>query len=189
MAGIVSETALDPALVWTLRLFLAAIFARAAIAKLRAPSEFTRALRGYELVPERLAGSIAVVLLALECILVIALLLPALASMAALVAAGVLGLYGLAIGINLARGRRDIDCGCAGPSARQTLHEMLVGRNAVYVVLAIAAGFESGTRTLIWLDAATIGLAVLCLVALSIALDQLAALAARTRPRALGAHP
>lgn len=181
MAAIASETVLDPALVWTLRLFLASIFARAVYAKVRFPKEFADALRGYQLVPENLASGFAGALLALECALVPALLVSAAAPYAAAIAAGVLCLYALAIGINLWRGRRDIDCGCSGPAARQTLHEMLVVRNLVYAAFAALAGFNASARTLIWLDGMTIGLAVLCFICLALALDQLAALAARSR--------
>lgn len=181
MAAIASETVLDPALVWTLRLFLASIFARAVYAKVRFPKEFADALRGYQLVPENLASGFAGALLALECALVPALLVSAAAPYAAAIAAGVLCLYALAIGINLWRGRRDIDCGCSGPAARQTLHEMLVVRNLVYAGFAALAGFNASARTLIWLDGMTIGLAVLCFICLALALDQLAALAARSR--------
>lgn len=184
MAEIASETVLDPALVWTLRLFLASIFARAVYAKVRFPKEFADALRGYQLVPENLASGFAGALLALECALVPALLVSAAAPYAAAIAAGVLCLYALAIGINLLRGRRDIDCGCSGPAARQTLHEMLVVRNLVYAAFAgfaAVAGFNTSARTLIWLDGMTIGLAVLCFICLALALDQLAALAARSR--------
>ena len=181
MAEIASETVLDPALVWTLRLFLASIFARAVYAKVRFPKEFADALHGYQLVPENLASGFAGALLALECALVPALLVSAAAPYAAAIAAGVLCLYALAIGINLWRGRRDIDCGCSGPAARQTLHEMLVVRNLVYAAFAAFAGFNASARTLIWLDGMTIGLAVLCFICLALALDQLAALAARSR--------
>lgn len=181
MAGIVANGALDPALGWTLRFFLASIFTRAVFGKLRFPSEFATALRGYKLVPPRLAGSCAAALLATECLLVPALLIPASAPLASAVAVGVLCLYTLAIGINLARGRRDIECGCGGPLTGQTLHEMLVVRNLVYAGLAIGAAAPIGARALTWLDGLTIGLGVVCLFALAVATDGLAALAARTK--------
>ena len=40
---------------------------------------------------------------------------------AAAAAALLLALYAGAIGVNLARGRRDIDCGCGGPASRQPI--------------------------------------------------------------------
>jgi hypothetical protein len=181
---VVLETMLDPVLVWTLRVFLAAILARAVFAKLRAPHEFADALRGYELVPAHAAGFCAAALLVLECVLVPVLLLPAVAPDAATIVGGLFALYTVAIGINLLRGRRDIDCGCGGPHARQSLHELLLVRNLFYVGiagLAARADFTTQVRELIWLDGLTIALAALCLITLAVAIDQLAALAARTR--------
>jgi uncharacterized protein (DUF58 family) len=48
-----------------------------------------------------------------------------------------LTLYTAAIGINLLRGRRDIDCGCAGPAVRQTLSARLLLRNLVFTVMVL----------------------------------------------------
>jgi len=56
----------------------------------------------------------------------------------ALFAAGLLGLYALAMAINLFRGRNHIDCGCSGPSDRtQIISWSLVKRNLVLVLLAL----------------------------------------------------
>ena len=181
MAGIVADGTLDPALGWILRLFLASLFIRAVYAKLQFPSQFTDAVRGYELVPSSLAGTFAAGLLAIEILIAGALLIPNFAPLAAWAAGFVLALYSLAIGINLARGRRDIDCGCAGPLARQTLHEMLIARNLVYVALAFGAAAASSARALNWLDGLTIGFGVVSLFALGVAIDGLAALAARAK--------
>jgi hypothetical protein len=52
-------------------------------------------------------------------------------------AAGLLLLFALAMGINLRRGRRHIDCGCFQNALKQTLSWALVMRN---VVLALLAG-------------------------------------------------
>ena len=90
-------------------------------------------------------------------------------------------LYSIAIGINLSRGRRDIDCGCAGPLARQTLHEMLVLRNVIYSVFALAAAAPLSLRAFNWVDGLTIAFGVTSLFALAVAVDGLAALAARTK--------
>jgi uncharacterized membrane protein YphA (DoxX/SURF4 family) len=187
----VADGVFDPTLGWILRLFLASVFVRAVYAKLRFPSLFTDAVRGYELVPARLTGAFAAALLAIECLIAPALLIPRIAPLAAWVAGFVLALYSLAIGINLARGRRDIDCGCAGPLARQTLHEMLIVRNLVYMVLAmvlaVGASVPPSARTLNWLDGFTIGFGVVSLFALALAIDGLAALAARSKT--IGARP
>lgn len=169
---------LDPAFGWTLRFFLAALFARALYGKLRAPGEFATAIRGYELLPPGLAGVVSVALIAVE-FAIVALLLSSLAPAAAALAAALLLLYGAAIGINLARGRRDIDCGCSGPAQRQSLHELLIGRNLVYAGIAMVATLPLGARSLGWLDVTTIALALAALAGLALAIDGIAALAPR----------
>ncbi len=169
---------LDPTIVWTLRIFLAAVFARALLAKLRAPGEFAAAVAGYELLPRLLSAPIAAALLAAELAVVVGLLVAPVGRAACLAAAGLLLLYTAAIGVNLARGRRDIDCGCAGPRERRSLHELLVARNLLYSSMAALAAATPVLRSWIWLDLVTIGLALVVLVALAIALDGMAAFAA-----------
>lgn len=171
---------LDPTVGWTCHLLLAAVFARSGWAKLRDPAAFTRALRGYAIVPERGVAPAAAALLAFECLLVPGLLAPAVARTASLLAAFALIAYAVAIAINLVRGRRDIDCGCAGPVAHQSLHEWLIARNAAYVLLALAGALPPAARDLGAIDGFTVAMATATLLALSIATDQLAALAART---------
>ena len=130
------------------------------------------------------------VLLALEGALVPALLVPVSAAAACLAAAALLGAYTFAIVVNLRRGRRDIDCGCAGPARRQTLHELLVVRNLALVAAALVAMLAPGTRALGWLDAVTIAASLVALLALVAALEGLAANAARgaaRRPRPIEA--
>jgi len=73
---------------------------------------------------------------------------PASRSLAALVAAALIALYAAAIGINLWRGRRDIDCGCAGPDQAQPLRPVLLARNAVLVALALLASVHPQAREL-----------------------------------------
>lgn len=168
---------LDPTIAWTLRIFLASVFARALVGKLRAPRHFVEALRGYELLPKALAWPAAALLLASEVVLIPALLLPSSAALAAGFAAGLLLLYATAIAINLLRGRRDIDCGCGGPLQRQSLHPLLVLRNGFLTVMAALATLPLADRPLIWVDLVTISVAAFALAALAIALDGLAGLA------------
>lgn len=169
---------IDPVVAWSQRIFLAVVFARALFGKLRAPRAFVTAIRGYALLPNTIVvvGGAAFGLLALEAAVVVGLLLADHASAASLLAGGLLLIYTGAIGFNLARGRRDIDCGCGGPGMRTPLHEWLLARNALYLVMAGCAALPIGSRDLIWLDSLTIVLAVLSLAALALAFDGLAAL-------------
>jgi hypothetical protein len=108
-----------------------------------------------------------------ELALALGLWLPALRATCALGAAALLSLYGIAIAINLTRGRRDIDCGCGGPLGRQTLSEALVLRNALLAVAAVAAALPVAPRALGWLDGWTLGAAVAAMTVLYNALNAL----------------
>jgi uncharacterized membrane protein YphA (DoxX/SURF4 family) len=171
------DPAIDPVIIWTLRIFLAVVLVRAAGAKLWAPVAFAEAIHGYALLPAwpALERAVAGGLLALEVTVGLALLVPSLGRGAALAGAAMLLLYTAAIVLNLARGRRDIDCGCAGPLRRTSLHEWLVARNVLYGFAALVAALPAGGRTVVWLDALTVVCAVSALSVLAVAFEALAA--------------
>lgn len=155
-----SPPAVDPVVVWTLRLALAALLAAAALHKLRAPRRFRAVLEGYALLPAGLLAPAAWGVPALEGGLAAALLHPALAAPAAAGAAGLLALYAAAIAVNLGRGRRALDCGCLGPAAAGAgLHGGLVARNAVLVAAAGLAAAPPAPRGLGALDLFTVAAA------------------------------
>jgi hypothetical protein len=160
---------LDPALACVLRAALAVVLAGAAVHKLRDPAAFRAALAAYRLLPAPAVTPAAALLVAAE-LAAAGALLGALRHeplrVAALGGAALLGLYGAAIAVNLRRGRRHIDCGCAGPGARRPIHEALVARNAVLAALALGAALPAGGRALGALDALTVpaGTAALLLV-------------------------
>jgi hypothetical protein len=106
-------------------------------------------------------------------------LLPASAAAACLAGALLLALYGAAIGINLVRGRRAIDCGCGGPGGSRPLRADLVARNGGVALLLCVAALAPGPRTLVWIDAATVAGAIAMLALLYAAIDVAAANAAR----------
>ncbi len=151
---------IDPVWSLALRAGLALLLTSAAVAKLRDIDGFTAAVANYRLLPATLARPLAGAFVSTELALALALWLPALRAAAAIGAALLLSLYGLAIAINLARGRRDIDCGCGGPFGRQTLTEALVLRNALLALAALAAALPPAPRTLGWLDLWTLAAAV-----------------------------
>lgn len=125
-------------------LMLAVILLVAASHKLRVPRQFTRQLEAYELLPQKLTAPVARVLPVVEGVIAVALLVPVLRQIAAMAAAALLLLYALAIGINLWRGKRDIDCGCGGPGLERPLDASLIVRNAVLIGMAVvtACAFE-----------------------------------------------
>jgi uncharacterized membrane protein len=127
---------IHPILALSLSLFLAVILLSAASHKLRARDRFARQLADYALLPESTIGWVARLLPALEVLVGVALLVPALRTVGAIAAALMLVLYSAAIAINLLRGRRDIDCGCSGPGLERPLGAPLIVRNAVLLGMA-----------------------------------------------------
>ena len=157
---------IDPVVALALRASLALLLAGGALAKLRDLPGFAAAVAGYRLLPAALARPAAVGFVAAELALAAGLWIPQLREASALGAAALLTLYGVAIAANLARGRRDIDCGCGGPLGRQTLSEGLVARNLLLAAAALAGALPVAPRPLAWLDALTLAAAVAAAAAL-----------------------
>ena len=134
-----------------LRFGLLLLLASGAAEKLRDSRRFRAAVAGYALLPERAIGAAATAFALGEAALAAALLAPAAAgvrAIAAVAAALLFAVYGAAIAINLARGRRAIDCGCGGPAARVPLSGWLVARNALLVAAALLCAGGGAARRL-----------------------------------------
>lgn len=127
----------EPLLTWGLRCFLALLFATAAISKLTAIEEFHGVVRNFRLLPDGLARPVALALPVAELAVAAGLMVTALAAPAAVVAALLLAGFGLAIAINVARGRRQIDCGCFRDGMKQRISWLMVARNAGLAGLAL----------------------------------------------------
>ncbi len=142
----------DPAVRLSLAWGLATVFAIGLWHKVQAPAAFLATLRQYRVLPAPLHAPAAILVVLMEAILVLALLVAAQRTIVGWAAVAVLGLYSVAIAINLVRGRRDIDCGCSGPALRQTLSGALLWRNGALMGLAGALCLEGQARELYWLD-------------------------------------
>lgn len=136
--------ALAPLLAATATAFTVLLFARAAFHKLSDVSAFAGIVADYRIVPERLAQTAAALLAGAEFAVIVLLLVPGLRPFGALLAAGLLALYGAAILVNLRRGRDSVDCGCGGPP--QPLSAALVLRNAALAAFALAAAAAGDVR-------------------------------------------
>ncbi len=129
------------------RLFVALVFAVAAVGKMRHWAEFEGVVANYRIVPEVLVRPLAYTLPPLELLLAVALVTLA-APIPETGAAVLLGLFAAAMGVNIVRGRRDIDCGCFSSALKQTLRWSLVARNLVMIViLAACAAADGGPAT------------------------------------------
>ena len=122
-------------------LFLAWLFAVAAVHKLRSPAYYEGLVSVY--IPARTASRVMVLLVGLaELLVVVSLLVPALRTAGFLGAAAVLTGYAVMMAWQYGRGRSDLQCGCAGPDSALTVGPALIVRNlgcAGFALLAMVS--------------------------------------------------
>lgn len=152
----------DPLVILSARIAIALLFLVAVVSKLRHYSVFRATILDYQLAPKPLVGIVAISVITLEASVVLGSLSLSYSSIAMQIAMYLVLFYGVAIAINLIRGRRDIDCGCTGPAVRQSLSGWLVLRNAGLAGVAWLGSLVAVNRSLSVLD---YGLVVLVVVA------------------------
>jgi uncharacterized membrane protein YphA (DoxX/SURF4 family) len=134
-----------PEIAVAVRTLTGLVFICAAYGKFVHATVFRGVLANYRLLPDGLIGMVAAALPALEAVLGAALLLGIATPWAEATAGALLVMFAAAMGINLIRGRRDIDCGCFQSTLRQTLNWTLVARNLVMaLMLGLAAASAQG---------------------------------------------
>jgi hypothetical protein len=156
----------DPAIRDLCAFALALIFGASGAMKLRDAEMFEGSLANYQLAPSRMEKPLAHVFPILECAAAIGMLTTPTRTIAASILLALLATFTGAIAINLARGRRDIDCGCFGPALRQELSGWLLLRNLFLMIVAATAMLPVNSRALESLDIATILLGATTLVIL-----------------------
>jgi len=132
------------------------LFGAAAAHKLRAVGEFSQTLAQYQLLPAgfiRIAGP---ALGLMELAVCLGLPWPALRPVGAAAGVVLLLMYSAAITINLARGRRDLDCGCGGFGRRTPIGSWMVVRNLSLACMLCLLRFPEASRSLESADAVTI---------------------------------
>ncbi|MBY0278230.1 methylamine utilization protein MauE, partial [Candidatus Binatia bacterium] len=148
---------MDPVLAVVVRGALALLFAVAALHKLRSRDAFGATLDAYAVLPHALSAPLARAVPVVEIAAAVLLVTPRAAAAGGALAAMLLAIYALAMGVNLLRGRRDLDCGCMGPGARSPIGPGLIVRNALLIAVALVAGLAPvAARPLVWLDVATV---------------------------------
>jgi hypothetical protein len=127
-----------------LRVLVALAFLTAAFGKLRHRLEFQGVVANYRLLPEAVVPAFAFLLPPVEIAIAAAMLFVP-SWWPAVCAAALLVLFAVAMAINIARGRRHIDCGCFQSTLKQTLNWILVARNAgLALALAVPATVPEG---------------------------------------------
>ncbi len=168
---------LDPVIVTTISIGLGLMFLLAGIHKFANGAEFRITLLEYQLLPEALVAPASHVIPMVEVMLGGAWLLGwVVGGVTAIGSATLLGVYALAIGVNLVRGRVHFDCGCGfggKTDSEQYLSGGLVIRNVVLAALALVTLLPLASRPLGFLDYATLVAALLAAVLLFAAANQL----------------
>lgn len=162
----------------------ALLFAIAAAHKLRAPGSFAATLTAYQVLPTFLVVPGSILVPVLEGLVAAGLLLESTREVASVAGSALLVMYAAAMGLNLLRGRRLLDCGCLGPHRRAMVSAALVWRNVLMALALLAAGCIRWTaRPLGWLDVGTTLVAVCVFALMYAATNGLLALAGRHHPR------
>ena len=190
-----ARVCVDPVVPLLAHAALALLFAQAGWHKLRDLGGFEAVFDAYEIVPRAWAPLAAHGLVLVEIGVALGLAwgaLPVPGAAIASLCAGVgtvaaMTVYAVAIAINLARGRAEIDCGCMGPAGRpQHIAPWLIARNAVVALgalpiltLGLGAAAERACP-LHWIDGLTLLGAV---AALALAWSAVHGIAAVAMPR------
>ena len=119
------------------------VFGHAVQHKIFESKRFQAALLAYKIVPTKLVPAVSWLLVICEVVACIGLLL--IEPVAVLLAGLLLLAYLVAMGINIARGRSQIECGCGDEPT--PLSFMVLGRNAVLILLLLSV-FYTGPVTL-----------------------------------------
>jgi hypothetical protein len=162
----------------------ALLFAVAGVHKVREHAAFAETLAGYRVLPARLVSPASALVPTLECLIAAGLLIPSARELASLAGAALLAVYAAAMGLNLLRARRQLDCGCLGPRGGGVISAALVGRNMVVALaLAAAGGIRWSGRPVSWLDVSTVLAAVCAMALLYSVVNGLLAVTARHHPQ------
>lgn len=166
---------IDPVIGSMFRYGLAALFISACLHKLFAWQAFVAVLANYRLCPDTLKLPVAALLIGMEGMAGVMALFFASEPYAFMIMLVLLGVYSLAIALNLLRGRTSIDCGCSGAGVRQILSGWLLVRNSVLIAFVVLAMMPSTERDLKWFDGWIVAAGIAVLALLYAAVDQLIA--------------
>lgn len=154
----------DPVLFYGASAALSCVLLLGALEKVRDMAAFSAIVSAYGILPARFGGGFARVYTLAEIAAGVLLLMPGWQASGAALALLVLAVATLGLAVNLARGHRDIDCGCGGPASRGPagshggLSWWLVLRNgglALWAAPALTA-VAGHARSLQWTDAAAV---------------------------------
>jgi hypothetical protein len=165
----------DPVIVLIAQFAIGWLFLFGALHKVRDLEQFKRVLMAYRLLPEAAITPAAWTVASTEVLLGFAAL--AQVQIAFVAGGAVLGVYALAMLVNLLRGRRFIDCGCGGDS--QPITWGLIVRNSILIGVCGLALVEPVARSFAWIDLGSVAFGVIVCGLIYGAVNQLLAAQAR----------
>ncbi len=124
--------------IWVARLSIGALLLIGGLGKLYYMTDFRKIVDAYKLIPKSWTSSFALALAISECVCGSLLFVPRLSGVAGFFAAGLFGLFIVAISANLLRGRTKLACGCFG-KRMQLLSWFTVLRNFALSGVAVVA--------------------------------------------------
>lgn len=172
---------LDPVIGMLLSASFAILFASAAWHKWRDLRRFDEVFSAYALLPRvpglRLSWTVPL----LETAVALGLLSNISRAYAGGVGVVLLLSYAGAMALNLARGRRDIACGCGGPDERRPIAAWMVWRNLLLALLLSGALWHWSRRALLLTDWGTVVFGIAAAVVVYVCVDRLGQLARRDK--------
>jgi hypothetical protein len=141
--------------------------------KLRDLPVFTENFAAYRVIPDALARRLAWLIPCLELGLAAALLPDFSRRIATASAAVMLIVYASGMGLNLLRGRQDLDCGCGTARDRRSIAAWMVWRNLLLAAALGVAALPWSGRPLSLTDAFTVAAGLVAAVVLYAAVDRL----------------
>ncbi len=124
------------ALILAFRLGLGLLLVGGGVAKYLRLRDFRHAVADYKILPDRLISAVAWTVPALELLMGLSFLVGVTTGVAGVAAAGLFVAFGIAMSINLFRGR-SINCGCLGVAPETPIRWWLVGRNVIFAAMAL----------------------------------------------------
>lgn len=164
---------LDPAVGFLIVIAVALLFGLAAIHKLRNLALFAQLFAAYRILPETAARRLAWLIPCFELAIAAALALPMSRRAAVIAAVGLLAAYAAGLALNLARGRRDLDCGCTAAGSRRSIAPWMVWRNLFLILCLGIAALPWAARALGAGDVLTIAGGLMASTLLYAAIDRL----------------
>lgn len=128
---------MQPYLLALMRFALSIIFVASAISKLRNQPAFVAIVLNYRVLPKHWGRRFALTLPWVELVLGLSLLFGVFTQPTAVLSGLSLLSFTVAVGINLLRGRKDLDCGCGGAKRSQKISGRIILRNVALIMLAV----------------------------------------------------